>query len=277
MNQDLNQDNNMEHFTKKLNKGFTSTRLTSGERTSMRARVLAHMEAHPAESKSPYFFYSFQFTSTARYALAGFLVLVLTGASTTSAAQGALPGDLLYPIKISVNERVELAFATTQGEKAQVEVRLAERRVAEAQELEAEGRLNGILTAQIERHFDEHAARALAFAGNEEPQADATEAGKTGAELKQSADAPAAMTMQAEVTLEATTSVDTPALPGSDIARAKINFISVSLEVNKEILRGLKQRVKDRGGEVRGDHVERGGSSESKNNEEEHEDSNDDD
>ena len=141
--------NNLKHEAEKI-------RLTSVEKSAMRAAVFG--AASPVQTApSPYFFFSYQF----RMVMVGFLVFVLAGAGTASAAAGgALPGDLLYPVKININEAVKVALAQTPAAKAQVHAELADARVEEAQALAAQGRLDTAATAKLSDNFDEHAKSA---------------------------------------------------------------------------------------------------------------------
>jgi len=140
---------NLKHEAEKI-------RLTSAEKSAMRAALFG--AASPVQTApSPYFFFSYQF----RMVMAGFLVFVLAGAGTVSAAAGgALPGDLLYPVKINVNESVKIALASTPASRAQVHAELADARVEEAQALAAQGRLDTAATAKLSDNFDEHAKHA---------------------------------------------------------------------------------------------------------------------
>jgi len=62
------------------------------------------------------------------------LALLLGGAGTAMAAGGAVPGDLLYPVKMTTEE-VRLAFTFSDLAKAELHVDLAERRVDEIRKL----------------------------------------------------------------------------------------------------------------------------------------------
>lgn len=149
----------MKDFYKKLNKELANTRLAPEERASMRARVLAHMKMHPIQSPRPSFFYSFQFASASRYAFASLLIVLLVGGSTVSAAAGALPGDILYTVKITVNEQVEQVLTRGDAEKAGVHAKLAQRRLEEAEALAVLGKLDAGAAAEIENNFDAHMER----------------------------------------------------------------------------------------------------------------------
>ena len=135
-------------------------RMTPAEKAAMKAQIFGATSAMPAPQPSSYFAYSFQFLHARVLVPALALVLVFGGASTTAAAQGALPGDLLYPVKIFVNEGVEVALATTPVARAQVQAKLAERRVEEAEALAATGKLNAAVGEELAANFEEHAEDA---------------------------------------------------------------------------------------------------------------------
>ncbi len=158
---------------KNLQNESLKVRMTPAEKVAMRALLRAATQRSSGQAQSPlvpspvegYFFFDFQFMSRA---VAGVLVFVLVGGGGVAyAAEGALPGNPLYAVKIHVNEQVEAALASTPEKKVAVETRLAARRVAEAQALEAEGRLDATTTQEIEDNFNEHASRALALSGED--------------------------------------------------------------------------------------------------------------
>ena len=148
--------NNLKHEADNI-------RLTSAESSAMRARILG-TPSPVVVKRSPYVFMSYHLRMT----MAGLALFVIAGTGTVSAAQGALPGDLLYPIKVSVNEKVEVALAPTPAARAQVQAKLAERRVDEAQALASRGRLDKKTAETLTVDFDEHAAQAVALAEPDE-------------------------------------------------------------------------------------------------------------
>ena len=220
----------------------------------MRARIFGALKGQSLESpelrtvlnrRSPYVFMSYHM----RMSLAGLLLFVLAGTSTVSAAQGALPGDLLYPVKVSINEKVEVALAPTPAAKAQVQVRLAERRVDEARELSVRGRLDEKTAKILTDDFDEHSAQALALVEPDEQEA---------------ASAPAqAVTTMSIAAPEADSSSTTqeqekPSVKKSGKNRSELKeSLRVKGEVLKEIkIRSQRQEIKDGGGEDGGIKVE---------------------
>ncbi|MEK7669252.1 MAG: DUF5667 domain-containing protein [Patescibacteria group bacterium] len=85
------------------------------------------------------------------------IIALFVGGGTSFAAESALPGDILYPIKVSVNEEVRSFVAISNEAQAEWDARRAERRLEEAEKLAAEGRLNAETRADIESRFESHA------------------------------------------------------------------------------------------------------------------------
>lgn len=136
-------------------------RMTPEEKLAMKASVFgAPAPASIAAQPSSYFQFNFQFLHTRVLVPAFAVVLVFGGVGTAAAAQGTLPGDLLYPVKLSVNEGVELALATSPKARAEVSAKLAERRVEEAETLAAQGKLNAAVGEELAANFEEHAQNA---------------------------------------------------------------------------------------------------------------------
>ncbi|OGC86670.1 hypothetical protein A3D70_01400 [Candidatus Adlerbacteria bacterium RIFCSPHIGHO2_02_FULL_54_18] len=204
------------------------TRLTAEEKATMRGRLF-YVPAVP----SPFFAFSFS-----RFVFAPLVLLLVMGIGTVSAAQGALPGDLLYGVKISVNEQVEVALARTPTAKAQTEARLAVRRVAEAEALAGQGRLDDTTTQKIEDDFNRHASRARALASIEVPEAPAA----LTATIK-----PKQQHERDDDTIEYGTTIRTMGAPqpeaSSTAEQSTKRTISASLEEQKTILHNIKLRV----------------------------------
>jgi hypothetical protein len=90
------------------------------------------------------------------YAFGGIVLLLLvTGGGATFAAEGALPGDLLYPMKIYVNESVQGVLKVGDARKAKWEAEKTVRRLEEAESLATEGRLSTTTIEAIKVHVEE--------------------------------------------------------------------------------------------------------------------------
>ena len=88
------------------------------------------------------------------------LVVAFLGGGTSLAAEGAVPGDFLYPVKVKFNEEVRAALAVSGEADASWEARRAERRLEEAVELSARGSIPAEAYARVEANFAASADRA---------------------------------------------------------------------------------------------------------------------
>ncbi len=65
------------------------------------------------------------------------LLLLIVGGGTGVIAENALPGDVLYPVKIHVNENIESTLAFTPKSNAEVAIKQATKRLEEVEKLKA--------------------------------------------------------------------------------------------------------------------------------------------
>lgn len=123
-------------------------RLRPDEREAMRQHLLSVMAEHPARStragQLPVHPHFFSLHVRGNFLVASILVVLLLVSSggTAMAAETALPGDLLYPVKVRINEPVRSAVTFTAEAKARWSARRVERRLDEAEQLIAAGRWN---------------------------------------------------------------------------------------------------------------------------------------
>ncbi|OGM99781.1 MAG: hypothetical protein A3B91_02210 [Candidatus Yanofskybacteria bacterium RIFCSPHIGHO2_02_FULL_41_29] len=90
------------------------------------------------------------------------IISVLVGGGVAVGAERALPGDILYPIKVDVTEEVRGWMSVSEEAKADWELRRVQRRLEEAEEMASEGSLDADAGARIEANFDDHAQRVMA-------------------------------------------------------------------------------------------------------------------
>lgn len=83
------------------------------------------------------------------------IILALSG-GLSAAASTALPGDALYPVKVSVNEEVKSALIISPEKQAKWDMKRAEKRIKEAETLAIKGKLNTELKNEISAKFDAH-------------------------------------------------------------------------------------------------------------------------
>ncbi len=86
--------------------------------------------------------------------LALLLLLLVGGGTTGIVAEKSLPGDVLYPVKIHINENFESAVAFTAKSEAEVSVKHAAKRLAEAQKLKEKGKLSSEQSQELKDAFN---------------------------------------------------------------------------------------------------------------------------
>ena len=171
-------EDNFEYTFKTAQKASLSAR----EREDMKRNIRLFIAEHPVQpSLSERLFGEVSFSVLHfRPAFAAFLIVLLVGSGTSYAAEGALPGQLLYTVKTAVNENVKGALAFTSEAKAEWNATLAVRRLEEAETLASEGKLSAEARADIESRFDKHAnafdANTASLAAEENKIEVATEA-----------------------------------------------------------------------------------------------------
>ena len=87
--------------------------------------------------------------------------LLAVGSGVTYAAQSALPGQTLYPVKLA-SEEVRIKLAANDTARMEVELTLADRRVGEFRVLSSQSTLTPETAAAITTRYETHIAAALA-------------------------------------------------------------------------------------------------------------------
>ena len=87
------------------------------------------------------------------------VIMVSVGGGAAIGAEKAMPGDVLYPVKLNVNEEVRGWLKISDEAKADWEIKRTERRLEEVEELADEGALNEEAREKIEASFEAHAQR----------------------------------------------------------------------------------------------------------------------
>ena len=97
--------------------------------------------------------------SFARVPAMGVLAVVLvTGVSF--AAEGSLPGDILYPVKVNFNEEFQSLIAFSPESKAKFEIKRAERRLEEVERLALHNKLETHWKGNLEVRLEKQIERA---------------------------------------------------------------------------------------------------------------------
>jgi len=127
--------------------------MTQEERAQTKEFLMKYARLHPARTRTPERPSWFSWSLHPYPIITGLLIVVLGGSSAAAAslAQSALPGDLLYPVKVNVNEGVSAALATTPEKKAAVALSRAEERIKELAALENRGADTSLLQTSEDR------------------------------------------------------------------------------------------------------------------------------
>ena len=147
-------DNNSKNFLAKV----AHMRLSEEKKIAIENSLVAFVDAHPIQEgifhnkrTAPSPFYS-QLFSKFNFASAFALLLIFVGA-TSYAAQRALPGDTLYPIKTNINEPLVSFVSLGTKSEAITDVSHVEVRLAEAEQLSNAHRLSSSTQAKVKTAF----------------------------------------------------------------------------------------------------------------------------
>ena len=141
---------NEKEFQNNIYNETRNIKLTERERIQMRAKILQFMEGASASVRKVEGETSSRVTRKNRrlqglnktHMIIGAIIALFIGGSTAFAAEGSIPGDKLYPIKIHINEEVRDWVEITDSAQAKWEAKKAERRIQEAKKLESKGELS---------------------------------------------------------------------------------------------------------------------------------------
>ncbi len=144
-----------QKFLDNLRKAGKSASLNSERKASFRGILANFMATNPHEinlgKKANHFSAMGKFFSKPFFASAFGIILILAGgAGTAMAANNSLPGDVLYSVKLNVNEKVKTALAGTAEDKADVRLELIDRRMEEGLALSAKGTLDADIQIKLE-------------------------------------------------------------------------------------------------------------------------------
>lgn len=163
----------MTTFEEQLKKNAQTISLSTDERESIRSYLAEYRAYVPlraeqrtlerqrtATARTKAFIFDIVKLARARtlvWSIVG--VLLMTTSGMAYAAEGAVPGDSLYGLKINVNEEIVRAFSFGDDARAMWEARRAERRLEEASQLASAGALTPERERQVAEQFERHIER----------------------------------------------------------------------------------------------------------------------
>ena len=159
------------------------------EKTRIRGALLSYINSYPAkENKRPVGALARLFIFPApilRLApVASLCLILLVGIGAAAAAEGSLPGDILYPVKIHGTENARSLLSFSKERKAEWEIERADKRLKEIEKLAAKGQLEAGLAAQAEARFKNHTDLAANIARELKEKNHGRDAAKIQSDLK---------------------------------------------------------------------------------------------
>lgn len=160
----------MKRFSEQFKKESETIRMRASEREALKARIVSYMEYHPLPSElqaesgrairkemgvlaEPFKVITLNKLYTRSFAGLFALLLIV---SIPVLAEHALPGDVLYPVKIDFNEQLRSSLALSPYAKVEWETERVERRIAEARLLASEGKLTDATENQVAQAVKDH-------------------------------------------------------------------------------------------------------------------------
>src|SRR3990172_12867148 len=140
----------MNDELEKIFKKGKEVRLNPSEKEKMRDFIISY--ARKNERKQKLSIFSIFKTIPAIISI----VIIFGGIGISFAAERALPGDILYPVKVGVNEEARGLVAISDEKKVKWLATVAERRIEETEMLVKENRFDSASKEKIEKNFGEN-------------------------------------------------------------------------------------------------------------------------
>lgn len=121
----------MNHDLEKIKEQTSKASLTQEEKFDMFKNIRTHMDAHPVQTHTP----SFALFMKYSVVYATMFAFIIGTSATSLAAERSLPGDILYPIKTQINEKVAQTLTFSKKQKTQVTVNLVDKRMSELEKM----------------------------------------------------------------------------------------------------------------------------------------------
>ena len=129
--------------------------LTSLEKAQSFERIAAHMHKRPIAMPKSSLSMFWRFHKLAASTMIALIVIGAGGGTAVYAAEGAMPNDMLYPVKLHVNERIVGALQRTPEDRVNWEATRIERRLREAEHIAQHKELSLVHQQNMQRHLEE--------------------------------------------------------------------------------------------------------------------------
>lgn len=160
----------MGNFNKQFKEEADQIKLSAAEKATLKSRLVAFTEFHPLGDytvmkveEQPVRLVRFGQLWFVKWSGVALLMLFLV---VPVVAEKAVPGDVLYPVKVNFNEEVRGSLASGSSEKVAWETERLNRRLAEANLLEKEGRLTEEIEDNVAKAVLAHSDKAQKVIAN---------------------------------------------------------------------------------------------------------------
>ncbi|MFN3188282.1 MAG: DUF5667 domain-containing protein [Candidatus Paceibacteria bacterium] len=158
----------MKRFAQQFKKQSEKTKLTAGERFLLREKVTTFMEYHPLPAGEGEVrtllsldnVFKTSRVSWKKWSTGLGIVTVAFIVTLPAVAEYTVPGDMLYPVKVRINEEVRSTLARTPYEKVEWESKRIERRISEARVLAKAGLLTPEAEEAVAAAVTQHRSNA---------------------------------------------------------------------------------------------------------------------
>ncbi len=149
----------MNNIEDPLLRALRNERLSAAEKSAGKQQLLQYLQDHPAPADVRLMITTkdswWSRWKVLSLATSSLLIILVAGIGVSYAAEGSLPGDLLYPVKKHLTETVRAQLATSPEAQSRWTAEVVKRRLDEAVNLAAEKRLNPELEAFISNEVSE--------------------------------------------------------------------------------------------------------------------------
>ena len=217
----------MDPLFEQFNKAKEGIHLSSDRKEAIRDNLVRLIEADLDIKKKPMPRYARGFGNFLKMpVMAALMIMILLGGGTSLAAERALPGDVLYPIKVVINEPVVSALSLSVEAKIDWEAELAGRRLKEAVELADAGKLNSEVEEKLSEEFTKHETKVRERIANLEEKGDEKVAASLAARFEGSLKAHEEALQHTE---DSSANQDTALTVNTDMAPPEIMMISAKI------------------------------------------------
>jgi hypothetical protein len=150
----------IDEYFKKLHTTIASASMTEDERARVRGALVTEMAKAPLGrfdtliETTAWYFSTINYRRIVAAATASAFLFTMGGVSY--AAEASLPGDKLYVVKTDFNEAVVEFLAVSDKDKAKVQTEFAQKRLEEASQLAADGKLDQERKDIVSEKLKEH-------------------------------------------------------------------------------------------------------------------------